>query len=118
MGKMTTSEIAAYAEVQVGTYWFVGDQITTNRALLWLGNAESRIDLHPQGYAGSEPRALDAIQQVGIVTPLRQGTGALLPRAALWEGAASSFTYVFKEWTSSYLLPTNRTTTPLLDLNP
>ena len=86
MGRMTTSATAAYAIVQVGTYWFVGDRITTNRAQLWRGNAESRTDLHPQGYAGSEPLALDAIQQGGFVTLLRQGPGALLPHAALWEG--------------------------------
>ena len=55
------------------------------RAALWPRVADAPLDLHPQGFASSEVRAIDADTQVGVVF---KGLGA---RAALWRGTAASF---------------------------
>jgi hypothetical protein len=67
----------------------IGDTDVYNHALLWSGSALSCVDLNPSGFAMSEARATNGIQQVGIVyyDSVLYGHS----HAFLWNGSADSY---------------------------
>jgi hypothetical protein len=79
---MSTDAYGVSAGQQVGS----GTLSESTHALLWSGNAQSVVDLHPPGYFATMAADISGDQQVGTAMLSVNGPS----RALLWSGSAES----------------------------
>ncbi len=91
-----TKITATNGSIQVGTRWETEEDYA-ERAVLWHGREDSRINLHPEGYSGSYVAAISGAQQSGYVTERVKESGKPLKRAAYWIGSPESFVLLAPE---------------------
>jgi hypothetical protein len=79
-------------QVGYGGSMDISGNIADTKAMMWFGNRNSFIWLHPNGYASSQAVAISGANQVGnaSVQILINGRKTLNTRAVMWSGSAAS----------------------------
>lgn len=79
-------------QVGYGGKMDVSGNVVETKAMMWFGNRNSFIWLHPSGYVSSQAVAISGVNQVGyaVVQFSLNNRPAFNSRAVIWSGSASS----------------------------